>query len=291
MRLFDLLAAAYETLVDKESRQRYNFHLSSIEDLKYTRGLAGEMYVGGKRLGTNRQWLIPEPEVEVAVPELVRSDSASTLSSTASGASLADELVPPTKEHNVGCETETTAESNTTDSVEVKKHQISEEEKERIQEGPLKDLFEAREWVPFSDSQVVFEQVFGRSSKIAPNGKSRVFTTSRILYDKRVTRMETFTDDPVTGARTKSTTVTSEPICKDVVEEEVQTCFTICGGGTSPKAAEKKKSDEEPLLQRNNEEEPSSSCFCKDLLHGYYDLCSQLYDEFRMIGLGYYNMI
>ncbi|CAJ1961571.1 unnamed protein product [Cylindrotheca closterium] len=340
IQLFDLLSAAYETLVNKEARRRYDLHLSSMENRKYTRGLAGEMYVGGKRMGTrnlagdifvggrlatSRHSLIlanseSEAEPEVVVPELVRSDSASTFSSVASGESFGDASVASTNISKKDDGTKRTAQLNRIDFVEQQRNQISEEEKERILEGPLKDLFEARGCVPFSDSLVVFEQVFGSkvfetpirpltptaswdeikslssypagwegSSKTSPDGRTRVFTTTRILYGKRVTRIETFTDDPVTGARTKSMIVTSQPIQKDVVEEEVQACFTVCGNGAAPRI-EQKMSDEEPLLLKN-EEEPSSSCFCKDLLHSYCELCSQLYDEFRMIGLGYFNIL
>mmetsp|Transcript_27047 Transcript_27047/g.65631 ORF Transcript_27047/g.65631 Transcript_27047/m.65631 type:complete len:404 (+) Transcript_27047:125-1336(+) len=323
LQLFDLLAAAYETLVDKEARRRYDLHLSSIENMKYTRGLAGEMFVGGKQVTNKHELLLAnsehEHEPEVVVPELVRSDSASSFSSVASGASLEDVSVTSTNENENDGETGTTAELNRIDHVELQSDQISEEEKERILEGPLKDLFEARECIPFSDSLAIFEQVFGSqvfdspirplaqtaswdeirslsypagwegSSKISPDGRTRVFTTSRILYDKRVTRIETFTDDPVTGARTKSTIVTSQPIRLDAVPEEDQTCFAVCGGGAAPKVVQT-KSDEEPLLQ-GNEEELSSSCFCKDLLYSYYEICSQLYDEIRMVGLGYVNMI
>lgn len=342
IQLFDLLAAAYETLVNKEARRRYDLHLNSMENMKYTRGLAGEMYVGGKRmgtrqlvgdrfaggrLGTNPHKVVsnfePAYEPEVVVPELVRSDSASTFSSVASGEeSLEDASVVATKENENDVETESTAETSAElkrleTSVEQRRNQISEEEKERILEGPLKDLFEARGYVPFSNSSAVFEEVFGSkvfdttsirplaataswddiksmssypagwegSSKISPDGKTRVFTTTRILYGKRVTRIETFTDDPVTGARTKSTIVTSQPIQEDVIEEE-QSCFTVCCSGAEPNIV-RKKSDEEPLL----EEEPFSSCLCKDLLYSYCEICSQIYDEIRMIGLGYFNMI
>jgi hypothetical protein len=305
LQMFEILAASYEALVGKESRRRFDLHLSVVENLRFNRGLAGEMFIGGKRLGTRP--IAPETpiqEIEI-LPRLVRSDSSSSCSSTPSDSS-SQIFIKSTTHTNTVVVTTTTNNTETDDSVTKAEILLSAAESERLFGGLLLDLFRARNFEPFTDSLVVFEEVFGSqmfdvsrdeigrlkawepiqdlafpagwegSSRTSHDGKTTVFTTSRILHDRRVTRIETITEDPRTGRRQKHTTVTSQPLEPEVTEEEAGVCFGHCG-----------------YYAHNNSEstEESSSFKCTDFLYSYYEICSQFGEEFQVFGAGYWNLL
>lgn len=254
LQLFEVLAASYECLIDDESRQRYDMHSSVIEHLRQQKGLAGKLFVGGKL--ANSFSFGPRTAELDTMPSLIRSDSMSSASEKCLDE---DDLTITT----VG-EAESTTHRSDTDMDYTGTHL------ERFFEGPLTDLFQARNFEPFTDSLVVFEKVFGSqvfeisrqeigrlkahepiqsmkspsgwegSSKTSDDGRTTVFTTCRILYDRRVTRVETIVKDPTTGKRHKYTTVTSE-ILKFDEDEHVETgtwCFGLCGGNQIPKDEE-----------------------------------------------------
>jgi hypothetical protein len=304
--MFEILAASYETLVGKESRQRFDLHMSVVENLRFNRGLAGEMFIGGKRLGTRPiAPVTPIQEIEI-LPRLVRSDSSSSCSSTPSADGSSQIFIKSTPNTDTVVLTTTTNSAEMEDSVTKAKILLSAAESERLLSGLLSDLFRARNFEPFTDSLVVFEEVFGSkvfdvsrdeigrlkaweriqdlafpagwegSSKTSRDGKTTVFTTSRILHDRRVTRIETITEDPLTGRRQKHTTVTSQPLEPEVTEEEAGECVGLCGH----------------YAPNNSESTEGSSSFkCTDFLHSYYEACSQFWEEFHMFGAGYWNLL
>lgn len=305
LQMFELLAASYETLVDKESRRRFDVHLSVVENLKFNRGLAGEMYVGGKRLGTRPiASEMPIPEIEI-IPRLVRSNSSSSCSSTTSVGS-SQLFIASTTNTNTVTLTATTNHTTTNDSVKNSEIHFSAADSERLFGGPLSDLFRARNFEPFADSFLVFERVFGSqvfdvsrdeigrlkaweplqelaspagwegSSRTSQDGKTIVFTTSRILHHRRVTRIETITEDPVTGRRQKHTTVVSQPMEQSAKQEEPGSCFGLCGQADTKNA------------ERTEE---ISSFKCMDVLYGYYGVCSHFCEEFQMFGSGYWKLL
>jgi hypothetical protein len=116
----------------------------------------------------------------------------------------------------------------------------------RLFGGPFSHLYRARNFEPFDDPFDVFETVFGTrifhispkemgrlkewmplrstpqagwngSSETSPDGRTTVFTTSRVLHDRRLTRTETISVHPVTGKNQTHVRVTAE----DLQEEEV----------------------------------------------------------------------
>jgi len=295
LQLFEILAASYETLMDKEARRRFDLHLSVVENLRLKRGLAGEMFVGGRRLGHE------------IVPVLISSSSScSSCSSTSSITSHEDSeihLTPSTTNMLAVIATDG-SHTGRTDSVSSSEREFhfSSTETDRLFGGPLTNLYRARNFEPFSDSLTIFEQelvtqVFHvskeevgllkewepirsltspsgweGSSKTSKDGKTTVFTTSRILYDRRVTRIETIVDDPITGERRNQTTVSSEALDSGITDEEVGLvkCFGLCGGGGDKYGS-------------SASIEKSSGCG-GDILQTYRDIWAQFIEDLRRNG-------
>jgi hypothetical protein len=141
----------------------------------------------------------------------------------------------------------------------------TEADTSRLFGGPLAHLYRVRNFEPFTDPFLVFEKVFGSeifkvdkqeigrlkewmplrsirpagwkgSSEKSPDGKRTVFTTSRVLHDRRLTRTETLTVDPMTGKAQSFVTVTSQDMELLVEADDVPTRSTwlICYQFDSP---------------------------------------------------------
>jgi hypothetical protein len=299
MQLFEVLAASYETLVETESRRRFDLHLSVIENLRLNKGLAGEMFVGGRRLGHN-------PSI---MPPLVPSSSFSSCSSTSIDSSLSSDNDSKIRSKSAQTTMLILATPSCTglelepvpSNLSEPEIHFSTTETERLFGGPLTDLFRARNFEPFVDSLTIFERVFGSqvfdvsreevghlkewepirslaspsgwegSSKTLQDGKTTIFTTSRILYDRRVTRIETIVEDPITGKRRKHTTVTSQSLDSETAQDDMTfvKCFGLCSGeGSTGK---------------------EDSSMCGDIFQTYYEIYVHFLEDFPLFG--YFNRI
>jgi len=160
------------------------------------------------------------------------------------------------------------------DDDEAEAH-FTEKTTRRLFGGPLSNLFKARNFEPFSDPYDVFEDVFGsqpftrvsrkdiscaddsmslidgiESSPASPprspsawrgekhtssDGTKTVYTTSRIVHDRRLTRTETVTRTP-NGITKTHVSVTAEPITPTQPNSNSRSpspnCL-ICFGGTT----------------------------------------------------------
>jgi hypothetical protein len=241
-----------------------------MESKKLTAGLpAGEMFVGGKRL-IGRNLLASQSDYEDHDNHEIPSLSRTSTESTASEENEMEEedempvmLYPcspmssvysdglPSKPKRSLVDVSTSASGSAEDEAEAHYSQV---ETKRLFGGPLSRLYRARNFEPFTDPFVVFEQVFeaqifkmsenelGRlkewmplrptraagwqgSSHTSPDGKSTTFTTSRLLHDRRLTRTETVTVDPVSGKTHCFVTVTAETLEPTTIEEEADKEF------------------------------------------------------------------
>eukprot|EP00980_Cylindrotheca_fusiformis_P014417 scaffold3840_cov129-Cylindrotheca_fusiformis.AAC.13 len=269
LQMFEILAACYETLIDEEARRRVDAHLSVVENQRFNRGLAGDLFVGGKLIGRRALPVVAANNELEILPQLVRSDSLSSSSSTSSSDVPSSPLFITST-----TSVKKVAPTRARDSSETTEKQVSEAETENLfGGGPLSDLFRARNFKPFGDSFDVFEKVFGSqvfevsreemgslrtwepirdlatpagwqgSSRRSEDGKTFVFTTSRILHDRRVTRIETITEDALTRRRHKHTTVLSQPLEQsDLKPDETGSLFGACA--TSENDAERAAEEE-----------------------------------------------
>jgi hypothetical protein len=150
--------------------------------------------------------------------------------------------------------------ASTSGSDEVAEEHYSQAETDRLFGGPISLLCRARKWEPFTDAFVVFEQVFGTplfqvdpheigrltdwqplrttrssawtgSSETKPNGTT-VFTTSRVLHNRRLTRTETIKVNHRTGLRNSVVTVTAEDL-EEPMDHAGSNCLSCTGTGIS----------------------------------------------------------
>ena len=252
LQVFEILAACYETLIDPESRRRFDTFRKDLEMEKLANGLpAGEMFVGGRRL---KRSMLPNSEDDDRIPPLSRTSTQSSCSSddderevpmhcmvcypASSGVSSKSEK--PTSLVDIS-----SSQSGSDDETEV---HYTEAETTRLFGGPLIHLYRVRNFEPFTDSFRVFENVFGSqifqvdpeeigrlkewmplrptrkpgwlgSSEKKQDGETTVYTTSRVLHDRRFIRTETVTFDPTSGKAFSFVSVTSQDMELDAEEE------------------------------------------------------------------------
>jgi len=124
----------------------------------------------------------------------------------------------------------------------------TEGETNRLFGGPLQLLFRSRRWMPFTDPFTIFARVFGSkvslgpipdkpaewktlpppinqsagwkgSSEELPDG-SVMFTKSRVLHNRTLTRTEIVRVDPRTGRKHSYVTVTSETLSMEEPDDD-----------------------------------------------------------------------
>ena len=187
--VFEILAHCYETLA---------FYQERFDALLYRLKppIKGQIYVGGKRMMETSGWC-----------NIDQRDHVPALASSSS-------------------------------SDEEESEHYTHEDTNRMFAGPLELLFKARGFEPFSDPYDVFESVFGHDvfprpterhvrwlyvpetppvsaawteSTITRRDGSVVCLTSRILYDRKLTKTETTRTDSL-GQKHVEIHVTSEPV-------------------------------------------------------------------------------
>lgn len=181
--------------------------------------------------------------------------------------------------------------ASTSGSDEVAEEHYSQAETDRLFGGPISLLCRARNWEPFTDAFDVFQQVFGAplykvdpqeigrltgwqplrttrssawtgSSETKPNGDT-VFTTSRILHNRRLTRTETIKVDHRTGLRKSVATVTAENLDGPMDNYAGSNCLSCVGNEISC---------------RDHCRYGEDDAICGDLFH-MYDQAVQTIDE------------
>ena len=196
---------------------------------------------------------------DLVVPGLSRASSSSSLSGGHDDDQLLLFSCTPTPS---ACQEKTKLNkilnvSTSTSGEEAEVH-FTQSETNRLFGGPLSMLYRARKWEPFTDPFLLFEELFGHpvfpdlphdfgkqqewkplratrsagwqgSSHIEEDG-STVYTTTRILHDRRLTRTEAVVEDPRSGVKKTVITVTSEDLIHETLSEELEpanTCM-IC---------------------------------------------------------------
>jgi hypothetical protein len=277
--IFDMVAACYETLMDREARQACDALLKRLEVTKLAQHLplAGELHVGGKRFWTGpaiqlqqQQHMIKaQHDDQEGIPALSRASSHSSTDEHADHyldvpdsqcrVSFLDKLLP-------GCgggggsgdrkeSTRITSQDfddddddvpsiSTSSTTTMDVIHYSESETNRLFGGSYSLLHQARQWKPFTDPHIVFEQVFGAhmfpmmqrypplsnalhssipppmtpssptrygSSRTLADG-TRITTSSRIVHDRQLTRVEKLVTT-LQGQRQLVICVSSEEHC------------------------------------------------------------------------------
>ena len=206
-QIFRNVAACYETLQDNDHRQRYDV---LVYQLERNFMLGGEILVGGKPL-LSVPWTSTRKQQNDTTCSSPQDDSDEGLPGLLSSSS-----------------------SSTTGDDEI---HYSAEETNRLYGGPLHLLYKARRYQPFTDPYSVFENVFGSaifdkievtddkqyahfdstkstkqwtgSTKNLANG-TIVTTTSRVLYNRKLTRTEVSVTDTLNGKRHSTIQVKAE---------------------------------------------------------------------------------
>lgn len=276
LQVFEILAACYETLMFPGSRRGFDAYLREREAAKLTSGLpVGGMFVGGKRIfGADS----PERSVLPSDDGFDEGDRIPNLSAASSDSSSSEEpedhmvIMPCTPPASVASDQNSKrsrqprslvdVSSSGSGSDEEAEVHFTEAETKRLFGGPLSHLYRVRNFEPFSDPFVVFEEVFGSkvfqisadeigrlkewmplrstraggwhgASETSPDGKTTIFTTSRILHDRRLVRTETVTVDPVTGTTRSFVTVTAEDLEPEGDDEMPTSTCLLCYTATS----------------------------------------------------------
>jgi hypothetical protein len=252
--------------MNAESRRRFDADIKEMETAKLTKGLpGGHFFVGGKRLiGSDSpgRSVLTSFDNDARIPALSRLSRSSTDSSSSSeeeedhhpmmGLCSPVSSAGSDKGNQRSLVNASTSGSGSNEEAEV---HYTEADTTRLFGGPLNHLYRVRNFEPFADPFLVFEKVFGSeifkvdqqeigrlkewvpmrptrpagwhgSSEKTPDGKRTVFTTSRILHDRRLTRTETLTVDPMTGRAQSFVTVTSQEMELDAEVDDVPTSST-----------------------------------------------------------------
>jgi len=254
LQVFEILAACYETLTNPTSRRKFDAYMKDMERAKLTSGLpVGEINIGGKRFmgaySPARSILSGydnDDRIPARIPALSRASSHSSSSEFEEDGNHPMELhYPVSSEFSDGRSQRSLVDESTTGSrTEAEVHFTGAETASPFG-GPFTHLSRVRNFEPFEDPFLVFEKVFGskifkvdqeelgrlkewmplRSTRVAgwrgssrttPDGNTKVFTTSRVLHDRMLTRTETMTMDMTSGKSFSFVTVTSQ----DLDEEE-----------------------------------------------------------------------
>jgi hypothetical protein len=284
LQVFEILAACYETLMGDESRRMLDGLLRDLEAKRLTTTLSsglprGQMFVGGKLvLGNDDSPVRSKSLVACTLTALTEEGEdgeceglphlspASSHSSTSSEEQNDDRLMNlscsfPASVHDRPDNLPSLVNASTSGSYEVAEEHYSQAEIDRLFGGPISLLCRARNWVPFTDAFVVFEQVFGTplfkvdpqelgrlpqwrplrtarcsawtgSSETKPDGTT-VFTTLRVLHNRRLTRTETSKVDHRTGLRKSVATVTAKDLDEPMDNYAGSNCLSCAGTGVS----------------------------------------------------------
>ena len=176
LQVFELVSACYETLIDRDSRKRYDVLLRRERRDRITAGLpVGELHVGGKAI-------IEDHAVNARVSEppcTPISCGPGQIFRVFDGDSEEDNDVPPSLSRTSSQSTflfggsfDALEEEEFMDdhvpgvSIALSDHggaeiQFSRAETSRIFGGHLAVLYRARKWDDFSDPFVLFDKVFG----------------------------------------------------------------------------------------------------------------------------------
>jgi curved DNA-binding protein CbpA len=263
LQVFETISASFETLIEKDSRRRYDLFLKG----RFTAVLPiGELFVGGKLLvdssvdgdkqhhrrghsvdsfgtistkSSGSNTLINcfdgpktgDTRKRNELPALSRSSSLSSQSSISDEDENGDEYYLPQRLR---------VSVDLSDDEQVAEVHFTEAETNRLFGGPLAHLYRARRWNAFTDPFILFRGVFGShifggfhpdqiqgpleqwmplrptrnaawmgSSRRLDDGVTTVFTTTRTLHDRRLTRTETVSIDPKTKRLHSVLTVTA----------------------------------------------------------------------------------
>jgi hypothetical protein len=303
LQVFGVLAACYETLLDKEARRRFDALHRDFDYRARIRHIPkGDIRVGGRNVKAetinSKQSKRPETREEAypthCLPTLALASSDTSSNPDQPETNLTETLhanskdvgIPVVKQSDptdrqdsmrlwsCGMIDSLTPENDTAQSTthipstneedEDLDIQYTESEMNRLFGGPLQLLFRARRWEPFRDPFQVFAMVFGselslsrplvamdapKTNEVIPLSPSRssqpsgwtgrsetlangtvVFTTSRLLSDRKVIRTEAVRTDPVTKEQYAYVTVTSEPLDSDsVVDGKKAVRLDFCG--------------------------------------------------------------
>jgi hypothetical protein len=213
--VFNVLAACYETLIDKDIRSRCDAHLKE----EYT----GNHQFGGlfqqqkqqpapplstvsssSKSNGNHQFgaLFQQPKQQPAPPlSTVSSSSKSTSSSdedetttlaskSTAGASRIIKQIQPFNLDLLFCGYNSASHDHhkqkssgsTEEEPQGGEIHYSEQETNRLFGGPLSLLYRARRWKPFIDSMVVFADVFGSSLELLPHHEGLPETSLQPIY-------------------------------------------------------------------------------------------------------------
>jgi curved DNA-binding protein CbpA len=268
LQLFETISASFETLIEKDSRRRYDLFLKG----RFTAVLPiGELFVGGKLLvdssvdgdkqhhrrghsvdsfGTISTKSSGGSNTSIncfdgpksggtrkrnGLPVLSRASSLSSQSSISDDDENSDECYHPQRLR---------VSVDLSDDEQVAEVHFTEAETNRLFGGPLARLYRARRWNAFTDPFVLFSSVFGSqvfggfhpdqiqgrleqwmplrptrsaawmgSSQRLDDGVTTVFTTTRTLHDRQLTRTETVSIDPKTKQPHSILTVTASDVC------------------------------------------------------------------------------
>jgi hypothetical protein len=287
LQVFEILAACYETLTGSESRRMLDGLLKDLEATSLTTRPAsslprGQMFVGGKLLvGNDDSSPLSDSLVACTLTALTEEgqdgehEGLPYLSPASSHSSSSSEEQNHEQLMVLSCSLPASAcdrpdnlrslvNASTSGSDEVAEEHYSQAETNRLFGGPISLLCRARNWAPFTDAFVVFEQVFGTplfkvdpqeigrltgwqplrttrssawtgASETKLNGDT-VFTTSRVLHNRRLTRTETLKVDHRTGLRKSvATTVTAEDLDGPMDNDAGSNCLSCVGTGISCK--------------------------------------------------------
>jgi hypothetical protein len=284
LQVFEILAACYETLMENESRGMLDGLLRDLEATRLRTRLSsglprGQMFVGGKLLvGNDDSPVLSKSPVACTLPPLTEEgedgehEGLPTLSPASSHSSSSSEEQNDDQLMVLSCalpasvcyrpdDLPSLINASTSGSDEVAEEHYSQAETDRLFGGPISLLCRARNWEPFTDAFVVFEQVFGtplfkvdpqeigrlpewqplrstRSSAWTGSSKTKrngtiVFTTSRVLHNRRLTRTETSKVDHRTGLRKSVSTVTAEDLDEPMAKYAGFNCLSCAGTGIS----------------------------------------------------------
>jgi hypothetical protein len=254
-RMFTVLAACCETLLERDSRARCDallkeqLHRSLPAPLITT----GSMGSDAQQQKPTKHPL-PSCS-ELPLPFLCRTFSSSTDGEEEEEGTgwtvwpcACTGMEPPLPKFHNNSRTVPSHVLRSCSTEEIDQLHYTHAETNRLFGGPLSLLYQARSFKTFSDPYNFFERVFGSSafptdndssssddsknavlpvtasssrssawtgsSEILPNGTT-VYTTSRIVGGRKLTKKEAITVDPITGQKRSCITVTGEDIQDD----------------------------------------------------------------------------